>query len=141
MSVNKVILVGHLGRDPEIRFLPSGQSVANFSIATSEKWTSNGQTQEHTEWHRIQAWGKLAEACGQYLKKGRQVYIEGKIRTREYDAKDGQKKKAFEIIAHLVQFLGGRDGGQGGSEFADDARELPGDPMGAAPPDGKDIPF
>ncbi len=139
MSVNKAILVGNLGRDPEIRYLPSGQSVANFSIATTETFTDrSGARQERTEWHRIVAWGKLAELCGQYLKKGRQVYIEGRITTRQYDAKDGSgKRSATEIVAQTIQFLGGR----GGAMDEAGAAAGPGMDMAPLPMDDEDIPF
>jgi single-strand DNA-binding protein len=136
MSVNKAILVGNLGRDPELRSTPSGQTVANFSIATTENFTDRGGArQERTEWHRIVAWGKLADVCGQYLKKGRQVYVEGRITTRQYEAKDGSgKRSSTEIVAQTIQFLGGRasamdDGGGMGMDVP---------PM---PPDDEDIPF
>ncbi len=107
MSVNKVILVGRLGQDPELKSTPSGMSVCNFSIATSENWVDrSGQKQERTEWHRIVVWGKLAENCGQYLKKGRQVYVEGYLQTRSWEDKDGQKRYTTEVVARIVQFLG-----------------------------------
>lgn len=108
-GVNKVILVGNLGQDPEVRYSASGSPVANFSIATSESWNDkNGQRQERTEWHRIVAWGKLAELCGEYLAKGRQVYVEGKLQTRNWEDRDGNKRYTTEIIANQVTFLGGR---------------------------------
>lgn len=111
-SVNKVILVGNLGGDPEIRFLPSGQPVANFNIATSERWTGkDGNPGERTEWHRIVVFGKQAENCKEYLKKGRQVYIEGRLQTREWNDKEGKKRNTTEIIAQVVQFLGTGTGG------------------------------
>ena len=115
-GINKAILVGNLGRDPEVRFTPSGQAVANFSIATSESWTdkSSGQKQEKTEWHRIVVWGKLAELCGEYLKKGRQCYVEGRLQTREWTDKEGKKNYTTEVVANTVQFLGGAGGGAGG---------------------------
>lgn len=117
-SVNKVILIGNLGSDPEVRQTGSGQPVANMRIATSENYTDkSGQKVETTEWHTVTAWGKTAELCGQYLTKGRKVYIEGKIKTREYTDRDGNDRKAFEIVAKEVTFLGGGDGGgqrQGG---------------------------
>jgi len=106
MSVNKVILIGRLGQNPEVRFTPSGQGVANFSVATNESWTDkNGQKQERTEWHRIVVWGKLAELCQQYLTKGRQVYLEGRLQTRQWQDKDGQTKYTTEVMAQTVQFL------------------------------------
>jgi single-strand DNA-binding protein len=120
-SVNKVILVGRLGKDPEIRSVPSGTSVAKFTIATDEKFTDrSGEKQERTEWHNIVAWGKLAEICGQYLKKGKLVYIEGSIRTDSWDDKEsGQKKYRTEIIANTMQMLDRRDeaGSGGGGSY------------------------
>ena len=115
-SVNKVILVGNLGKDPEVRFTPSGRAVAKFSIATTESWMDQESgRQERTEWHNIVVWGKQAESCGQYLAKGRQVFIEGAIRSRSYDDKEGNKRYITEIIAQRVQFLGGGGGGRGAS--------------------------
>jgi single-strand DNA-binding protein len=111
MSVNKVILVGNLGKDPEVRYTQTGSAVANFSIATSEQWNDrDGKKQERTEWHNIVVWGKQAEHCGQYLSKGRQVYVEGSIRTRSYDDKSGNKRYITEIVAQRIQFLGGGGG-------------------------------
>jgi single-strand DNA-binding protein len=115
-SVNKVILVGNLGKDPEVRFTPSGRAVAKFSIATTESWMDQESgRQERTEWHNIVVWGKQAESCGQYLAKGRQVFIEGAIRSRSYDDKEGNKRYITEIIAQRVQFLGSGGGGRGAS--------------------------
>ncbi|HEY0663593.1 MAG TPA: single-stranded DNA-binding protein [Thiobacillaceae bacterium] len=111
-SVNKVILIGNLGADPETRYLPSGDAVTNIRIATSEKWKDkSGEQQEHTEWHRIAFFGKLAEIAGEYLKKGSPVYVEGRIRTRKWQDKDGQDKYSTEIVADRMQLLGGRGGG------------------------------
>jgi single-strand DNA-binding protein len=113
-GVNKVILIGNLGADPEVRFTPGGQAVANFRIATSETWNDkNGQKQERTEWHRIVVWGKLAELCGEYLKKGRQCYVEGRLQTREWTDKENKKNYTTEVVANSVVFLGGRDAGAG----------------------------
>lgn len=110
-SVNKVILVGNLGRDPEMRYLPSGDPVANVTIATSSKYKSKtGEMVEETEWHRVTFFGKLAEIVGQYLKKGRSVYVEGRIKTRKYTDKDGVEKYATDIIANEMQMLGSREG-------------------------------
>ena len=110
-SVNKVILVGNLGRDPEIRYLPSGEPVANITIATSSKYKGKtGEMVEETEWHRVTFFGKLAEIVGQYLKKGRSVYVEGRIKTRKYTDKDGVEKYATDIIANEMQMLGSREG-------------------------------
>ena len=110
MSINKAILVGRLGNDPELKTLPSGGSVANFSVATTESWTdkSSGNAQERTEWHRITVYGKLADLCAQFLRKGSEAYIEGSIHTRTYDDKDGTKRSITEIKAQTVQFIGGR---------------------------------
>src|SRR5919112_1812536 len=116
---HKVILIVNLGAAPEVRFTPGGQAVANFRIATNESWNDkNGQKQERTEWHRIVVWGKLAELCGQYLSKGRQAYVEGRLQTREWTDKEGKKNYTTEVVANGVTFLGGRDGagaGPGGS--------------------------
>ncbi len=115
-SLNKVLLIGHLGKDPEVRYTPDGAAVASFSLATSEVFNDkNGTRQERTEWHRISAWGKLADICKQYLAKGRQVYIEGRIRTREYTDREGIKRYATEIVANQMIMLGGRpQGGEAG---------------------------
>ena len=139
-SVNKVILVGNLGRDPEMRYLPSGDPVANITIATSSKYKSKtGEMVEETEWHRVTFFGKLAEIVGQYLKKGRPVYVEGRIKTRKYTDKDGVEKYATDIIANEMQLLGGREGmgepshddeGSGGGGYA---RQAPPQQRSAAP--------
>src|SRR3954467_10336243 len=125
MSVNKVILVGRLGQNPEVRYTPSGAAVANFSVATNESWADkSGQKQERTEWHKVVVWGKLAELCSQFLAKGRQVYLEGRLQTRQWQDKDGQTKYTTEIQAQTVQFLGGQgaERGQGaGNEFGQSA--------------------
>lgn len=113
-GVNKVILIGNLGADPEVRFTPSGQAVANFRIATSESWNDkSGQKQERVEWHRIVVWGKLGEVCGQYLAKGRQCFIEGRLQTREWTDKEGKKNYTTEVVANNVQFLGSKGEGAG----------------------------
>src|SRR5271157_1509778 len=140
MSVNKAILIGNLGRDPEVRYLPSGQAKASFTVATSDSYTDrSGAKQERTDWHNIVVWGKQAELCGQYLKKGRQVYIEGRISNRSYDAKDGSGKRYItEIVAQRVQFLGGRPGG-GTEEPA--GQVAGGEPEPAPAMDDEDIPF
>ena len=141
MSVNKVILVGNLGRDPEVRFTAGGKAVARFSVATSEVWNdAEGSRQERTEWHNVVVWGKQAETCGQYLAKGRQVYVEGSIRTRQYDDKEGNRRYITEIIAQRVQFLGG--GGGRGAEAARGAPAAEEPPVGApAAAEDDDIPF
>ncbi|MBN1957409.1 MAG: single-stranded DNA-binding protein [Desulfuromonadales bacterium] len=115
MSVNKVILVGNLGKDPELRYTPSGTAVATFSLATTERYKDrDGNRQEKTEWHNIVAWRQLAEICGKFLHKGKQVYIEGKIQTRSYDDRDGNKRYITEIVVDQMQMLGSRDDSQGG---------------------------
>ena len=111
-SVNKVILVGNLGRDPEMRYLPSGEAVANLAIATTDKFKNKqGEMVEQTEWHRVSFFGRTAEVCGQYLKKGSQVYVEGSIRTRKYTDKEGIEKYATEIRGDRMQMLGSKGGG------------------------------
>ena len=111
MSINKVILIGNLGQNPEVKHSASGQAICNLSIATNESWTDkNGQKQEKTEWHRVVVFGKLAEICGQYLQKGRQAYIEGKLQTRSWQDKDNQTRYTTEVVAQSVQFLGGNAG-------------------------------
>jgi single-strand DNA-binding protein len=119
-TVNKVILIGRLGKDPEIRSTPSGTSVAKFTIATDERWTDkSGEKQERTEWHNIVAWGKLAEICGQYLRKGKLVYIDGSIRTESWDDKEsGQKKYKTTIVADTMQMLDKKGDDEGGGSYA-----------------------
>ena len=143
MSLNKVLIIGNLGKDPEVRFTPGGRAVARFPVATSEAWSDQeGQRQERTEWHNVVVWGKQAETCGQYLSKGRQVFLEGSIRSRQYDDKDGNKRYITEVIAQRVQFLGsrgegggaGRGGGGGGGGGSSD---VPPPPMA----EDDDIPF
>ncbi|HEX9459114.1 MAG TPA: single-stranded DNA-binding protein [Thermoanaerobaculia bacterium] len=144
-SVNRVILVGRLGKDPEIRSIPSGTSVAKFSLATDERFTDkNGEKQERTEWHNIVAWGKLAEICGQYLRKGKLVFIEGSIRTESWDDKEtGVKKYRTEIIAKDMQMLekkGDDEGGySGGGGYRKPASS--GAPAGPAMDDDDEVPF
>ena len=119
-SVNKAILVGNLGRDPEMRYLPSGEAVANLAVATTDKYKNKaGEMVEATEWHRISFFGRLAEVCGEYLKKGSQVYIEGSIRTRKYTDKEGVEKYATEIRGDRMQMLGSKEGKQ---DITDDQR-------------------
>ena len=114
MSLNKVILIGRLGQEPTIRHMPNGEAVCNFSVATSESWNDrNGQRQERTEWHNITMYRRLAEIAGQYLKKGSQVYLEGKIQSRKYQGKDGIERTAYDIIVNEMKMLGGgNDSGQ-----------------------------
>lgn len=126
--LNKVTLIGNLGADPELKHTQSGQSVCNFSLATTKKWTDQaGQKQEKTEWHRIVVWGKQADSCGQYLAKGRQAYVEGELQTREYE-KDGIKRYVTEIVASQILFLGGV--GQQNGQASQQGR-------GAAPAQGR----
>ena len=111
-SVNKVILIGNLGKDPEMRYMPSGDAIANFSIATTDSWKDkSGEKQEKTEWHRISMFGRLAEIAGEYLKKGSQVYIEGRLQTRKWQNKEGQDQYTTEIVANEMKMLGSRSGG------------------------------
>lgn len=121
-SVNKVILVGNLGRDPEVRYMPNGEAVCNFSIATTDSWKDkSGQKQERTEWHNIVMYRKLAEIAGEYLKKGRPVYVEGRLQTRKWQDKEtGKDRYTTEIIADQMQMLGGRDGGGNTYEVMDE---------------------
>jgi len=137
-GINKVILVGNLGRDPEVSYTPSGTAVAKFSIATSEKWTDKdtGEKKDKTEWHRITAFGRLGEICGEYLSKGKQVYIEGKLQYGSYE-KDGVTRYTTDIIANQMQMLGARgDSPSAGSSMPD----MNGPSMQQGPPD-EDIPF
>ena len=126
-GVNKVILVGNLGNDPEVRYTSSGAAITSLSIATSESWTDkqSGEKQERTEWHRVKMFGKLAEIAGEYLKKGRQVYIEGSLRTDKYIDKSGVEKYSTDIIASDMQMLGGLGGGEGGGSGGGFQRERP----------------
>lgn len=137
---NKVFLLGNLGKDPEVRFTSNGRAVAKFPVATSERWTDqDGNKQERTEWHNVVVWGKQAETCGQYLAKGRQVFVEGSVRTRQYDDKDGNKRYITEIVARDVRFLGS---GGGAGRSPDMPQSAPrGEEVGGGPPDEDDIPF
>lgn len=139
-SVNKVMLVGHLGRDPELRYTPSGAAVANFTLATNEAWTDkSGEKQERTEWHRIVVWGKQAEIAGEYLTKGKQVFVEGSLQTREWNDRDGNKKQTTEIRAQRVIMLGraeGRGAVAGRSDEIDVEESVP-----QAQPGEDDVPF
>ena len=131
-SVNKVIIVGNLGRDPETRYLPSGEAVTNISVATTETWKdkASGEKKEATEWHRVAFFGRLAEIAGEYLKKGSQVYVEGSLRTRKWQDKDGQDRYSTEIRADVMQMLGRREGGGA-------PREMPDEQRGSSRPAGK----
>jgi single-strand DNA-binding protein len=138
-SVNKVILIGNLGRDPETRYMPEGGAITNISIATTETWKDKqGEKQEKTEWHRVAFFGKLAEIAGEYLKKGSQVYVEGRLQTRKWQDKDGADKYTTEIVANAMQMLGSRQGmGGGGADRGEASQERePGASRGAAKPAG-----
>jgi single-strand DNA-binding protein len=137
-GINKVILVGNLGRDPEVRYTPSGTAVANFTLATTETWTDkDGAKQSHTEWHRIVAWRRLGEICGEYLSKGKQVYIEGRVRTKEWEDQEGNKRKTTEIEAQTMQMLGSRTQGEPPSDASSGAANE----RGSSGPTEDDIPF
>ncbi len=163
-GVNKAILVGNLGRDPELRHTQNGQAVVNFTLATSENWTDkNGERVERTEWHRIVVWGKTGEMCAQYLSKGRTVYVEGRIQTREWEDKDGNKRYTTEINAQTVNFIGPRtrsgesgaddnaaspsggeqsgSGQSGGGQSGSGQSANSGAPADAGPPADEEIPF
>jgi len=148
-GINKVILVGNLGADPEVRYGQSGSAVTTINVATSEQWTDKqGQKQERTEWHRVKFFGRLAEIAGEYLKKGRQVYIEGSLRTDKYTGKDGIERYSTDIIANEMQMLGGPGGGEGGGQDgprrgardSSGEREEPRRKAPAAPADVSDFP-
>ncbi|HHE74048.1 MAG: single-stranded DNA-binding protein [Deltaproteobacteria bacterium] len=142
-GVNKVLLIGRLGRDPEVRYTQDGTAIANFSIATSEEWKDKktGEKQERTEWHRIVAFQRLGEICGEYLSKGRQVYVEGRLQTRDWQDKDGNKRYTTEIVASQMQMLGSKDSYDntgGGSGFK--KNDMPPGPEFSGSQDD-DIPF
>jgi single-strand DNA-binding protein len=145
MSVNKVILVGRLGRDPEMRYTSGGQPVANFSIATDETYKDrNGTRQKRTEWHKIVVWGKQAEIAQKYLKKGSLIYLEGRIQTRQWDDKEGQKRTSFEIVANNFRMLGGRgEGAAGVAPGEPESQAVATDDFSQAAPEvsDEDIPF
>ena len=107
--LNKVILIGHLGGDPELRYTPNGVAVTNFNLATNESYTRNGQKETRTEWHRVVVFGRLAEVCGEYLKKGKLVYIEGRLQTREWTDSSGEKRRTVEIVASTMKMLGAKE--------------------------------
>ncbi len=145
-SVNKVILIGNLGKDPEMRYTPSGAAVCNFSIATTERWKNkdNGQLEEKTEWHNIVVWGKQAENCKEYLAKGRSVFIEGRLQTRSWDDKEGHKRYTTEVVAQIVQFLTPRGAGVQSASASSGASSVPASSSDQGPPPfdaDDDIPF
>lgn len=108
MSLNKVMIIGNLGADPEMRFTPNGDAITNFNVAVNESWTSNGEKKDRTEWFRVVCWNKLAETAAQYLTKGRQVFVEGRLQTRSWEDQSGQKRYSTEVVASTVRFLGER---------------------------------
>lgn len=146
--INKVILIGNLGADPEVRYTQSGTAAANFTVATTEKWKGqDGQMQEQTEWHRIVAWKRLAEICGEYLSKGSRVYIEGKLQTRKWQDQNGNDRYTTEIVAREMKMLSprgagsGGDGGYGGAASGGGGGSFGGDSLQEPPPMGDDVPF
>lgn len=133
--INKAILIGNLGADPEVRYTQTGTAVANFNLATTETWTKDGNKEEKTEWHRIVAFGRLGEICGEYLSKGSKVYVEGRIQTRQWDDKDGNKRYTTEIVAREMKILTPRSGGGTSSGGYEEEPPLP------EPTMGDDVPF
>ncbi len=133
-SVNKVIILGHLGADPDVRYTQSGQKVVSLRVATSEVFGAGESKEERTEWHRITVWGKQAEHCGNYLKKGRMVYIEGRLQTRSYDDKDGVKRYSTDIVAQSVKFIGASDRSEGGGAPRPERQESPSRPAASDEP-------
>jgi len=143
-GINKVIIVGNLGSDPETRYMPSGSAVTNLSIATSEQWKNKqtGEQKERTEWHKVAMFNRLAEIAAEYLRKGSQVYIEGKLRTRKWQDRDGNDRWTTEVIADEMQMLGGRGGGGSAPMASDSGRGPSGGPPQSPPDDFEDdIPF
>ncbi len=138
MAVNKAIIIGNLGQDPEVRYTQSGTAVANFSVATTEKWKDkDGNSQEQTEWHRIVAFARLAEICGEYLSKGSKVYIEGRIQTRQWEDKDGNKRYTTEIVAREMKMLDTKGGNGSGTSSGSNGEQ----PPIPEPMPGMDVPF
>jgi single-strand DNA-binding protein len=134
-GVNKVILVGNLGADPETRYTAGGSAVTNVRLATTDSWKDkqSGEQQERTEWHRVVFWGRLAEICAEYLRKGSQIYVEGRIQTRKWQDKDGQDRWSTEIVGNEMQMLGGRGGGQSAPQDFDSGHSGDPGPSGASP--------
>jgi len=138
-SLNKVMIIGNLGADPEMRYTANGNAVTTFNVATNESWTDgSGERRERTEWFSVVTWNRLAETCGQYLTKGRQVYVEGRLQTRSWDGQDGQKRYRTEVVADTVRFLGTRDGGAGDSGYA---AGMPAGPDAGGDIEPDDLPF
>jgi len=134
--MHKITIIGHLGRDPEMKYTPDGQAVTTFSVASSRKYkTAAGEQREETEWFNCSAWGKLADVCNQYLIKGKQVYVEGRLKTRTYQAQNGETRFSIDVTCQEIQFLGGGQG-QGQGQGQEDR-----EPVGAGQEDGEDIPF
>ena len=142
-GINKVILVGHLGNDPETRYMPSGSAVTNLRVATSESWRdkNSGDQQERTEWHTVAMFGRLAEIAAEYLRKGSQVYIEGRLRTRKWQDKEGRDRWSTEIVANEMQMLGGRSGADAPAKTHEDPAVSASDSAGPVPDFNDDIPF
>ena len=142
-KLNKAMIIGRLGKDPEVRYTQGGQAVANFSIATDERWTDkSGEKNERTEWHKIVAWGRQAELAGEYLKKGRQVYVEGRLQTREYEDKEGIRRWSTEVVAQELQFLDSRGAGaQQDVASASAVAQPASEPASEPAPAEDDIPF
>ena len=139
-GVNKVILIGNLGADPELKYTPSGAAVSNFSLATNESWVDGkGERQEKTEWHRIVVWGKLAEICHEFLKKGSKIYVEGRLQTRSWDGQDGNKRYTTEVVARDVQMLDSRDAAR--IDESGIVQEPPPPSSDASAADDDDLPF
>jgi single-strand DNA-binding protein len=144
MSVNKVILIGHVGKDPEVKYGPSGTAVCRFSVATNETFKDKtGEQQKRTEWHSVVCFGKLAEVCGEYLAKSKQVYIEGTIRSHKWEDRDGHERKAYDIVAHWMQMLSPATNGDGAKSKTESAKPAPqaGASQAAAQPSEEDNPF
>jgi single-strand DNA-binding protein len=142
LGVNKVILVGNLGADPEVRYSSTGTAVANFRIATSENWTNKeGGKETRTDWHRVVAFGKLGEICAEYLRKGKQVYVEGKLRTRSWDDKEGNKRWITEVVASNMVMLGQSAAAEGGPLARDESKAMPGEGPPEPTHQDDDIPF
>jgi single-strand DNA-binding protein len=142
-GINKVIIVGNLGNDPDTRYMPSGSAVTNLSVATNESWKDKqtGEQKDRTEWHKVAMFGRLAEIAAEYLRKGSQVYIEGKLRTRKWQDKDGQDRYTTEIVADEMQMLGGRGGAGGGAPAMNDSSDRSPPPRASGDDFDDDIPF
>lgn len=143
-GINKVIIIGRMGADPEVKTITGGNTVARLSVATSENWKDKeGQKQERTEWHKVVVWGKLAELCGKYLAKGRQVYVEGRLQTRSWEDQQGQKKYTTEVVANTVQFLGAAGGASAGTGHANSSDSFGAQDFGPEPAfdNSDEIPF